>query len=217
MTVFIIILIYFAIGGIATAVVNKRKPAEAKQRWVKYITYFVIVLTMIAMIWYGAFLLASVIIITIGLVEMVLVGKNKRNVMTIGLVVYAVIAWLFILYAQTSYALALYVVVLTFDGFSQISGQLFGKHKLASKVSPGKTVEGLIGGLLIAVLTSYLLHENIVTGLIICAAALAGDLLASFYKRKCGVKDYSNLIPGHGGVLDRFDSLIFACAVCLLI
>lgn len=78
-------------------------------------------------------------------------------------------------------------------------------------------MEGLIGGFAIALVTAFLVWNTLLTPIIICVGALAGDLLASYYKRKCGVKDYSNLIPGHGGVLDRFDSLIFACVVTWLL
>jgi phosphatidate cytidylyltransferase len=87
-------------------------------------------------------------------------------------------------------------------------------------VSPNKTLEGSLGGLVMALAAAYLLKDFFNVGLgylltmtaLLCVIALAGDLLASWYKRLHEVKDYSKLIPGHGGMLDRFDSFIFTGA-----
>lgn len=102
-------------------------------------------------------------------------------------------------------------------------GVLFGKHKMAPVLSPKKSVEGAIGGILGAALlgaifgaavSKHLVMENApVSFAIICAAgaviSMFGDLIASGIKRQHGIKDYGKLIPGHGGILDRFDSVIF--------
>jgi phosphatidate cytidylyltransferase len=112
------------------------------------------------------------------------------------------------------------LILSIFDGFSQITGQLLGRTKLFPKISPNKTVEGLIGGALIALL-SALVFKSLIIGTplkaillaaVIAVFAFAGDAAKSIYKRKYNVKDFSNLIPGHGGFLDRFDSLIAAGA-----
>ncbi len=100
-------------------------------------------------------------------------------------------------------------------------GMRFGKHKLAPVVSPNKTIEGVVGGLagsvvgmLIYALILHLLNFNvnfgiaILYGLLGSAAGTFGDLCFSVIKRQTGIKDYGNLIPGHGGVLDRFDSIV---------
>ncbi len=100
-------------------------------------------------------------------------------------------------------------------------GMRFGKHKLAPVVSPNKTIEGVAGGLagsivgmLIYAFVLYLLNFDvnfgvaIVYGLLGSAAGTFGDLCFSVIKRQTGIKDYGNLIPGHGGVLDRFDSIV---------
>jgi len=102
------------------------------------------------------------------------------------------------------------------SSFSQITGQLWGRKKILPSVSPNKTLGGVTGGALTALGSSFLLHslfeglaaEKIVltTGLLLFA--FLGDIAASYYKRKYGVKDFSALIPGHGGILDRFDSLL---------
>lgn len=111
---------------------------------------------------------------------------------------------------------ALFLCVLSFDAFSQFFGQIFGRHALSRKISPNKTIEGCAGGLLICLLTSHYAFGMPWKGFPIALFALGGDLLASFIKRRAGVKDFSRLLPGQGGVLDRFDSYIF-CAVCYLL
>ena len=122
-------------------------------------------------------------------------------------------------------ALLLAPVLLTWvsDSFAYFGGRALGKHKLIPKVSPGKTVEGAVSavaGTLLAgaaysiVLARYDAYvpsilEGAVFGLLVSVAAQAGDLAESLWKRDVGVKDSGTLLPGHGGALDRFDSLLF--------
>ena len=113
-------------------------------------------------------------------------------------------------------------------------GRAVGKHKLIPSVSPGKTVEGSIGGLLASMLVAavyiqYVLHPAahlgfryapvgaLAFGALISVAAQIGDLAESLLKREAGVKDSSHLIPGHGGILDRFDSLLFVLPVAFVL
>ena len=120
-------------------------------------------------------------------------------------------------------------VIIT-DTFALFTGMLIGKHKLAPSVSPKKTVEGAIGGAVFGVLTfvaAGIISEKVVgvdvnlplfavAGLITSVIGQFGDLFMSVIKRHCDLKDFGNLMPGHGGILDRFDSLIFAAPTFLL-
>lgn len=122
---------------------------------------------------------------------------------------------------QTQYGILIWLVVLTAFGtdiMAYFSGFLFGKHKLCPKISPKKTIEGSIGGTLGSVILSGLfgyffapevLVHCLVIGVLGGIVSQFGDLTASIFKRKMGIKDYGNLIPGHGGILDRFDSVLF--------
>jgi len=100
-------------------------------------------------------------------------------------------------------------------------GVKFGKHKLAEVISPKKTIEGAIGGAVCAILSSSLavfytdltIIEAVVGGCIVTLSAQLGDLSESLIKRDAGVKDSSDILPGHGGMLDRFDGYIFAMPV----
>ena len=112
------------------------------------------------------------------------------------------------------------VVTWTYDSVAYLVGSLAGRHKLVPRVSPSKTVEGTAGGLIGAAVAGLVCAatfapffgrlEATVLGLTLGAVAQAGDLVESMIKRALGAKDSSNLIPGHGGFLDRFDSLLFA-------
>jgi len=116
------------------------------------------------------------------------------------------------------------------DTFAYFTGRLLGRHKLIPEVSPKKTVEGSIGGIVFAAL-SYVLFGWIVQnwavepnyvflavfGAIVSVISQIGDLIASVVKRHYGIKDYGKLFPGHGGVLDRFDSVLAAAPVLYLL
>ena len=135
-----------------------------------------------------------------------------------------------VLIDMTEYRLFVWIVVIAAFGsdiFAYFTGYFLGKHKMAPNLSPKKTIEGAIGGLLGSSLLCMAFglifmkdygFENpalkyFVIGLIGGAAGMAGDLTASAFKRKMGIKDFGNLIPGHGGILDRFDSVIFVAPV----
>jgi len=119
--------------------------------------------------------------------------------------------------------LLLMLTVVTSDTIQYYAGRLFGRHPLAPVVSPKKTVEGAIGGVIgaaaaMATLGHWWLPDvalvwRIGLGLTIAVVGIVGDLFESLLKRSVGVKDASSIIPGHGGVLDRIDALLFAAPV----
>jgi phosphatidate cytidylyltransferase len=117
-------------------------------------------------------------------------------------------------------ALLLIATIVVSDSAQYYCGRLFGRHALAPAISPNKTIEGAIGGVLFAVLFMALAGPFVfpsartmslaLLGAVVVALGIYGDLFESRLKRTAGVKDSSALIPGHGGVLDRIDALLFA-------
>ncbi len=116
------------------------------------------------------------------------------------------------------------MLIFAADTGAYFSGKRFGKNKLAPKVSPGKSIEGVIGGLLLALLMALVftlwhsgdLHDYLhVIGITIVTVTFSviGDLMESMFKRQADIKDSSNLLPGHGGILDRMDSITAAVPV----
>ncbi len=108
----------------------------------------------------------------------------------------------------------IFVLVAACDIGCYIFGSLFGKHLLAPEISPKKTWEGLIGGVLCTIGTLYFLgftapRDLLEIGLATALLAVAGDLFESHLKRRAGIKDTGTILPGHGGLLDRFDSVLF--------
>lgn len=114
------------------------------------------------------------------------------------------------------YVWLIFIVAILSDTMAYFTGNVFGKHKLAPKLSPKKTIEGSIGAIIFSTLGCFAFGKiftlnpllMILIGSIGSIVSQIGDLIASFVKRKVGIKDYGNLIPGHGGILDRFDSVI---------
>lgn len=118
----------------------------------------------------------------------------------------------------------LFILIWSSDTFAYLVGKSIGKHKMAPKISPKKTWEGYAGGVVLTLVLSYFvemyqpqLRGNwMVVGFLIAAFAPLGDLVESQLKRTFGVKDSGNIIPGHGGVLDRLDSFLICVPVVYL-
>ena len=109
----------------------------------------------------------------------------------------------------------LYLVILisTMDIFAYIGGKIYGNKKIAPKISAGKTIEGTLIGLASTVIVSLMIkslinfnvYQALIAGFLIAILAFLGDLIESYFKRNIGIKDSGKLIPGHGGLMDRFD------------
>lgn len=118
----------------------------------------------------------------------------------------------------------LFILIWSSDTFAYLVGKFFGKHKMAPKISPKKTWEGYAGGVVLTLVFSYFIEQYqpqlrgnwMVVGFLIAAFAPLGDLVESQLKRTFGVKDSGNIIPGHGGVLDRLDSFLICVPVVYL-
>lgn len=225
------VLVYFAVGAFAVLKLRaKLAPETNRALELKYWVYLVVVCLTVGVLALGG---AAVLMLTLGLVgsfEVVSAGNVRRPALrALGVFFVTFLSVGCILGASNAPVeghLFVYLVVFVFDGFSQIAGQLFGRRKLSPGVSPQKTVEGFLGGLLVASLTGALCGAALsddadlsrmkwaygslagVFAVGICLLGLAGDLAASWLKRRLAIKDYGRSIPGHGGALDRFDSLL---------
>ena len=121
--------------------------------------------------------------------------------------------------------ISIFLLIWSNDTFAYLVGSFIGKNKMYERISPGKTWEGTIGGAILTVASSFLiykwfgileLHDWIIISAIVAVFGTLGDLVESMLKRSVGVKDSGNIMPGHGGILDRFDSLIMVAPFVFL-
>lgn len=118
----------------------------------------------------------------------------------------------------------LFVLIWSSDTFAYLTGKFFGKHKMAPKISPKKTWEGFAGGVILTLILGFFIEKYfpdlrgnwMIVGLLVSIFAPLGDLVESQLKRSFAVKDSGNIIPGHGGILDRLDSFIICAPVIYL-
>ena len=146
-----------------------------------------------------------------------LLYKNNEmiNLILSNLIIISFFSLISILQSPNGLYIVLYVVILvsTMDVFAYLGGKLFGKRKIIPLISKGKTIEGTIIGLSFTIIISYFIKDlmnfnviySLIYGFFIGTIAFSGDLLESIFKRNIGVKDSGKLIPGHGGLMDRFD------------
>jgi phosphatidate cytidylyltransferase len=231
--ILLIVEALFCIGGIAIFIICRSKPKETRNKqWLKFWSYVIIVHTIIFSLQVKWLFTPICILIAItGWIELVKISSQERfsiiKIATI-IMIYGTISIFFVIFSNTSspqLILFVYLVVAIFDAFSQITGQLFGRHKLAPSISPAKTIEGALGGFLSAIILAYWLYTALkpstlnpfALGVIIAVSSISGDLTSSWFKRLHKVKDFSNWLPGQGGVLDRFNSFIVATAVIFLV
>jgi len=188
--------------------------------------------------WYGLFIIfIPVYMFLVIAARLVLTGETQRYMTSAAKIHWGLMAFVFGLshmafllvlpplqgFEPGGRGLLFYVIFLAEfnDVLQYIFGKSFGKRKLAPTVSPGKTWAGLLGGLVcttalavaLRFLTPLTIGESLFAGFLIALLGPVGDLTMSAIKRDAGVKDFGNLIPGHGGVLDRVDSLCFSVPV----
>lgn len=212
-------------------------PTRRADRRVIFWAYVSIVLQYywVATAWYGMFIIFIPVYMFLFIpMRVILIGETKGYLQAIGTIhwglmttVFCVshLAYLLVLPAENNangggVALVLYVTFLSqFNDVAQYFwGKLFGKHKVVPTVSPNKTYQGLIGGIITTVILAYFLGPYLtpldhfysaIAGFIISLFGFIGDVTISALKRDVGIKDSGQLLPGHGGILDRIDSLYF--------
>lgn len=230
---FIYLLLLYILGGIGIIIINRKlEKDKQKKAWIKYIVYFFVMNTLFASIIYNPclFRILCFLIVLGGAFELVRLQycAKKMTAATFGTLalVYSLVGLMFVFFSFEKQDLLLFtlLIVCSFDAFSQLAGQLFGKRKICPHISPNKTLGGTIGGMvvstMIGIITGHSMDWKVFHSLCLClciaAASFAGDLSASYIKRQYGVKDFSRVFPEHGGSLDRFDSLLFAGAFVYL-
>lgn len=182
-------------------------------------------------------LLLSMLFIMLLLVQMIFEKEDKisKTANSLLIFIYPQFFYLFLVALVTSGSvssmrlklLITFCAAITSDTFALFSGKLFGKHKLCPMISPKKTVEGAVGGIVsgyvIVMVLGFLANRYfnmnisyihfIILGAILPALSQVGDLVASAFKRECKVKDFGTIMPGHGGIMDRLDSSLFIAPV----
>jgi phosphatidate cytidylyltransferase len=226
---YLLLMAHFVSGAFWIIRINRRlELAEARKQWTKFGIY----LLLVNLIWYCLLLVPAVFPYIGWIVILMAAFEWWKALKKVKGRAWLIIAFLIVaggfagfLYMDQNILLyALFVVVL-FDGSCQVAGQLIGKRPLLPRISPRKTMEGLIGGVLVTLATSLATRrsfsfdwaELIITTCVIMAAAFTGDMLASAVKRKAKIATFGKMIPGHGGVIDRFDSLMMTGALLYLI
>jgi phosphatidate cytidylyltransferase len=224
----------FAFGALLMTLSHSlRKPesSQASADWKKYGVYLILVVSLLLLASWSRWLIAS-LCLTIALGGAVELYRNLPNGKVLSHTISLVFLFVITLFLGhlllgeaeiwfSSFAFIFLMVSVT-DSYSQLWGKLLGNYKLCPRLSPGKTTEGLLGGLVSVAAVSSILHfllpqatflQLIGLAMITAASAIGGDLLFSLIKRRIGIKDFSGILPGHGGILDRFDSLIVAAPV----
>ena len=216
----------FAIGAIVMALSGRHAvPDVMAQRWLKFGVFFVIVHVVLGIAALGGAWVAALLAVIVGAGGFELwtawrqmTNPKPRALWPVYLLMVVIVLCVSTRIPPATFAFV-FLVTAASDGFSQVLGELFGRRKLAPRISPAKTVEGMVGGILAGVgvallvrrlLLDWTISDTAGLALVVALTGLAGDLAASWVKRRAHLKDFSNALPGQGGFLDRFDSLLGA-------
>lgn len=183
-------------------------------------------------------LLSATLIVSIKCIVFLYDNKNvvidsfSKYVYLIGYIIFPIIIMTKIPFGKNGYNpkifIGIFILIWTNDTFAYLVGKSIGKHKLFERISPKKTIEGFIGGMVFALIASYLISKYYIEGsttnrsiwlgfaFIVTVFGTIGDLIESKFKRIAGVKDSGKIMPGHGGILDRLDSVIFVAPFVFL-
>ena len=173
-------------------------------------------------------ILLATLFVSVKCLHLLFISKNEKidklskYIYVIGYVIFPFILITKIPFGRHGYnpqiIISIFILIWTNDTFAYVVGKSIGKHKLIEKISPKKTVEGFFGGMLFAAIAGILISKYYIgsslliwtiSPVIISIFSTLGDLIESKFKRIAAVKDSGNIMPGHGGILDRLDSIIF--------
>jgi phosphatidate cytidylyltransferase len=221
----------FIVGAAATYAAGRRLEAQVKKaRWLKFGTYFIIMHCTLFAASCGPPIFPFVIFALAAIGAFEIIRATSRTVFSWPLVPTAAYGIYFfsatgtVLFAAgfgPGTAVYVYLIICVLDAYSQLTGQLIGRHSLGKTISPNKTIEGALSGAVFAIVTALvfrsfagfdLLHA-LGCGALLASTGILGDLLSSRYKRLCGIKDFSALLLGQGGIIDRFNSFFAAATV----
>lgn len=229
----LILIPFLVIGGVPFKIISilvsllaLKEYVEVKKNipnLVKYFSIFVLGLILLIMpnsIKTVIYILLTFLVLVVSYNNSKIYGVNDAFYLVVGLLILYFGFNCIIELRNTNYKILVYLLLITImtDTFAYIVGVLLGKHKLIPEISPKKTIEGLLGGLLFGSIIPIIYYINtfndinimlIVRTIILSLTSQFGDLVFSSIKRNYHIKDFSSLIPGHGGVLDRIDGLLF--------
>lgn len=204
--------------------IKGREADYRKARWQKYTGYVLIIHIMLISIAINA-LITAVVVVGFCLIEYILLllklgpAEKKRALLLVVPNIFVFTAMILsVSKLNPDHFFFVYYLIVIMDGYSQICGQLFGRKAIFPRLSPGKTLAGIIGGFVCTVgaaigmgpMFAFKFPHSIVIGIFVVFFALAGDLFYSFQKRMFKIKDFSNNLFGQGGFLDRFDSMLIS-------
>ena len=206
---------------------------DSKNLLIRIFTSLFLILFLLIFIYYfeGYISFAILLIYSMIFYEILFFFRNKeRRSFVLFLYVFISLVclemYIFYFYEKNKIIFLYFILIITcFDIFSYIFGSLFGKKRILPKISPNKTVFGVVAGLLLTLIISlsfnnlfniFTFRTAIVFSVLIILFAFIGDVIESFYKRRFEIKNSSNILPGHGGIFDRMDGFVMGSIVMLI-